>query len=96
MPEKISASSVEFHMQLKKTLQHVIGCSPISCDLLLCSPCFAQVLRPERYSGIQEGESDVEEDPEEDEDRAKCVAFFRAASTIFPRLDWPNLHHRDI
>ena len=34
------------------------------------------MLRPERYSGIQEGESDVEEDPEEDEDRAKCVVFF--------------------
>lgn len=56
------------------------------------------MLRPERYSGIQEGESDVEEDPEEDEDRAKCVVFFfsKAASTIFPRLDWPNLHRRDI
>lgn len=22
--------------------------------------------------------------------------FFKAASTIFPRLDWPNLHRRDI
>eukprot|EP00434_Breviolum_minutum_P024135 symbB.v1.2.021306.t1/scaffold1793.1/size101111/3 len=43
-----------------------------SLGVLLCVIC--KVLRPERYSGIQEGESDVEEDPEEDEDSPWALA----------------------
>ena len=70
--------------ELNKILQYVMGCFRIPCDLLLCSAFFAQVLRPERYSGIQEGESDVEEDPEVDEDRAKCVVFFQGCVNYFP------------